>query len=257
MSDDEDYYDDDDDDYFYIDDGPVAEAVRVIHAASRSNFVLIFGPQDDLAEHTIHSPVLRDHDPSDDLTEYWSDWEYYSDDYYDEAPSRSNKDLLSNGGDSRQTGEKRKFIANNGGRRKRPKQDSAEDIIRINFADRTGYGDGGSRSNAPIVVWRSKEVAKNETVTHQGNGETVALLKDWREVFGTPSYSHDGDIGRNTKFKKRDADQSMEPQTGMDGSRFMATRVPRVTRPNARPPIRRNMPDGNSVSFPKDRTQAT
>lgn len=32
MSDDEDYYDDDDD-YFYIDDGPVAEAVRVTHGA--------------------------------------------------------------------------------------------------------------------------------------------------------------------------------------------------------------------------------
>lgn len=54
MSDDEDYYDDDD--YFFIDDGPVAEAVRVVqgdwelrpsliwgNAASRLNFVLISG----------------------------------------------------------------------------------------------------------------------------------------------------------------------------------------------------------------------
>ena len=34
MSDDEDYYDDDD--YFYIDDGPVAEAVRTEHRESQN-----------------------------------------------------------------------------------------------------------------------------------------------------------------------------------------------------------------------------
>lgn len=198
---------------------------------------------------------MRDHDPSDDLTEYWSDWEYYSDDYYDEAPARSKQDVISNGEKSRQTGGKRKSIANNGGRRKRRKQDSAEDIRGIRFGDRAGSEDRETRSITPIVLWRSKEDAKNAPVTHQGNGERVALLRDWREIFGT--HSDDGEIGRKPNFRKHGPDQPIETQSCIDGYKFMATMVPRVTRPNASPPSRRDLPDSNNGSSPKNRLQAT
>lgn len=40
---------------------------------------------DDLAEHAAHSPVYIDN-PNDDARDYFSDWEYYSDDYFDDDP---------------------------------------------------------------------------------------------------------------------------------------------------------------------------
>lgn len=41
---------------------------------------------DDLAEHSMHSPIWQDN-PVEELRDYHSDWEYYSDDYYDDDPS--------------------------------------------------------------------------------------------------------------------------------------------------------------------------
>lgn len=40
---------------------------------------------DDLAEHAAHSPVYFDN-PNEEAREYFSDWEYYSDDYFDDDP---------------------------------------------------------------------------------------------------------------------------------------------------------------------------
>src|ERR1700744_6154107 len=43
---------------------------------------------DDLAEHAVHSPVYQDEDAvKNELQEYFSDWNYYSDDYMDDDPS--------------------------------------------------------------------------------------------------------------------------------------------------------------------------
>lgn len=202
----------------------------------------------------MHSPVLRDSDPSDDLAEYWSDWEYYSDDYYDELPARNKQDMASIGGESRQTGEKRRSIANNGGRRKRRRKDSARDLRGMSFSDRAESGDRGARSITPIVVWRSKDDAKTESITHPGNGERVSLLKDWREMFGVPS--HDGEISRNTKFKRLDPGQPMDQQASVvDKYWSMATRGPPVTRLDTSPQSRSDFPDGNDVGSPKGRSQ--
>lgn len=40
---------------------------------------------DDLAEHAAHSPVYIDN-PNEEARDYFSDWEYYSDDYFDDDP---------------------------------------------------------------------------------------------------------------------------------------------------------------------------
>lgn len=40
---------------------------------------------DDLAEHAAHSPVYIDN-PNEEVRDYFSDWEYYSDDYFDDDP---------------------------------------------------------------------------------------------------------------------------------------------------------------------------
>ncbi|KAK5073679.1 hypothetical protein LTR64_007184 [Lithohypha guttulata] len=41
---------------------------------------------DDLAEHAAYSPVWQDN-PTEELREYFSDWTYYSDDYFDDDPN--------------------------------------------------------------------------------------------------------------------------------------------------------------------------
>ena len=211
----------------------------------------MFWAQDDLAEHTMHSPVLRDNDPSDDLVEYWSDWEYYSDDYYDEVPARNKQNIISSGGESRRTGEKRKSIAHNGGRRKRRRRDSPGDIRDMSFDDRASCEADVTRPITPIVVWRSKEDAKNEAVTHHGHGDRVALLKDWRELFG--AHSNECEIGRTTKFKKGDIDQNMELQSGLvDKYRSIPASVPPVTRPKVNHRGRKDLPDANDVALQRD-----
>lgn len=54
---------------------------------------------DDLAEHAAHSPVYFDN-PNEETREYFSDWEYYSDDYFDDDP------VLLGAMSQEQTGEK-------------------------------------------------------------------------------------------------------------------------------------------------------
>ncbi|KAL8684136.1 MAG: hypothetical protein Q9224_006583, partial [Gallowayella concinna] len=71
-------FDDVDDDDLWIED-PYAEA-------------------DDLAEHTMPSPVLINYDPTFDVDDGWTDWEEYSDaaadDIYDkETPKRKRRKL--------------------------------------------------------------------------------------------------------------------------------------------------------------------
>lgn len=41
---------------------------------------------DDLAEHASYSPVWQDN-PTEELRHYFSDWDYYSDDYFDDDPN--------------------------------------------------------------------------------------------------------------------------------------------------------------------------
>lgn len=46
---------------------------------------------DDLAAHTMQSPVWINHDPSYETISTISDWDYYSDDYWDEASTKKRK----------------------------------------------------------------------------------------------------------------------------------------------------------------------
>lgn len=47
---------------------------------------------DDLAAHATYSPIWQD-DPSEELRDYFSDWEYYSDDYFDDDPKLLERDV--------------------------------------------------------------------------------------------------------------------------------------------------------------------
>ncbi|SLM34799.1 hypothetical protein LPUS_03749 [Lasallia pustulata] len=158
MSDDDEYYDDDD--YFYIDDGPVAEA-------------------DDLAEHTMHSPVWREH-ASDDTAEYWSDWAYYTDDYYDQGSPKRQRQRVAGQGitEAKDKDSKGTHV----GKRRR-KLLPIKDIPELSLGESLDSDTEKSVAAIPTVIWRLKEAHDpiEYPIVTEGEGEKVALLKDWRE----------------------------------------------------------------------------
>ncbi|KAL9117236.1 MAG: hypothetical protein Q9187_006231 [Circinaria calcarea] len=156
MSDDEDDYYDDDDDYYYVDEGPVTEA-------------------DDLVEHTMHSPVWQDNDPSYEMAEGWSDWEYYSDDYYDQESPTRDRQTPGNSGKIKAIGRKRRNSVSEGRQvRKRRK------LVQTN---------NPPQPPAPIVKWKEELSRPESRVVGDYESERVALLKDWRQRFRVASWN--------------------------------------------------------------------
>ncbi|KAJ5238839.1 hypothetical protein N7468_003458 [Penicillium chermesinum] len=146
MSDDEEYYEWEED---YLFEDPVPDLV------------------DELAASSYYEAALYD-DPAYDFEEYFSDWEYYSDDYYDDDPTVKKSTL-------RAKSEPTQFSRGHPGprvSRKLPKQTSRLNIDTASFQG---------------VVWRTKNLEKDQDVEVQiyqpGNGDKVALLKNWREIF--------------------------------------------------------------------------
>ena len=112
----------------------------------------------------MHSPVCND-DPSYETASIPSDWEFYSDDYWDEESTKKRKRK----GDAIEESAGEGDPIEHGSERKRRK------------VKRTGI---------PTVVWKSKSDVLQPSdgpVVSEGQGERVSLLKDWREQFKIPS----------------------------------------------------------------------
>lgn len=139
-------------------------------------------PQDDLAEHTMHSPVWQDYDPTIETAEVWSDWDYYSDDFYDEESPRKRSKFSDARNSVDEQGEE-----GSGLRRKRRKLRSTSNIPELYLGDSLYANSGDHQAVAPIVVWKSRTEPDNVPVVSEGQEEKVALLKDWRERFKIPS----------------------------------------------------------------------
>ena len=96
---------------------------------------------------------------------YPSDWEYYSDEYWEQGPSKKLKRSPDH--------EKCAEIANHTKRTKKKRRSPEISNDEPNLA-------------ASSVVWRSKEQASKThdgPVIEEGQLETVSLLKDWKERF--------------------------------------------------------------------------
>lgn len=130
--------------------------------------------QDDLAATATYDAVFFE-DPTFDVDEYYSDWDELSDDYYDEDPTVKRK---------QRTAE----LAS-----RKPAGQGLQTIWRRKQSNGIQTGGGTTRvvpSQAPdptsfqSVVWKRPEHDKNPVqVMAPGEGEKVALLKNWREVF--------------------------------------------------------------------------
>ncbi|KAL2360841.1 hypothetical protein RJZ56_006288 [Blastomyces dermatitidis] len=153
MSDDEDYYDDDfDGDWFWGDEGERELA-------------------DDLAEGTMHSPVYMDQGAYDAIDSA-SDWDYYTDEYFDDDLSVLHEHSLKSTASSPPTGMR-------GGKQKKNRKNKK----RAGNDDNINEEEDTSESFCRIL-WRPSGFLVDQGELYEpGHGEKVALLKNWREIF--------------------------------------------------------------------------
>jgi hypothetical protein len=114
-------------------------------------------------------------DPSLETIDTYSDWEYYSDDYYDDDPTITTK--------HKTNGEPRK---------KRRKLSSIENIPSLSLGSSIVDSSTSMASSFKGVLWRVPVKADEKIELYEpGKGEQVALLSDWRELFKTPIQQKD------------------------------------------------------------------
>ncbi|KAJ5463004.1 hypothetical protein N7475_007948 [Penicillium sp. IBT 31633x] len=187
MSDDEEYYEFEDD-YAYEDLVPdmvvsiyLQPMCRKICAniAARAKpssqtltkFLLV---QDDLAASSYYEAALYE-DPGIDVEDYFSDWDYYSDDYYDDDAT------------AEQSAERKKRtkIAATAKRRTEASSRTKHQTAMIPPTKSSVVPDITSFQG---VLWKTPALDRDQDVAilyEPDTGDKVALLKNWREVFKT------------------------------------------------------------------------
>lgn len=131
----------------------------------------------------MYSPVWQDN-PSYEMAEVWSDWEYYSDDYYDQESPTKGKRLSEDSNKAGLTGGKRK--KGSGDERiirKRRKLVKTTGISKLSLGDPIGSDASEGCSPPSVVKWREGFSSPKAHLVIDRETERVALLKDWRERF--------------------------------------------------------------------------
>ncbi|KAI9929997.1 hypothetical protein ASPWEDRAFT_167662 [Aspergillus wentii DTO 134E9] len=178
MSDDE-YYDEYDEDIFWIEE-PEPDIADDL-AATANYDAIFFG------------------DPSLEVEDYYSDWDDLSDDYYDDDPTAVRRQRVMD----RQAKKKQ-----SNGEYQKSNGESTKELSSL-------------KPNAAFfqsVIWKNPEHDDRAIKLHEpGDGEKVALLKNWREVFRS---SHPA-IGRSRMRKERvlgflNSDASTTPLNTID-----------------------------------------
>ena len=153
------------DDYYYWDDGASQDVA------------------DELAEHTVPSPVYLE-DPAYEMMGGYSDWEYYSDDYYDDDPKLLKSNPQAGSPPATLKSRNRRTNAHTEQKRGRKRKlADTEDIPTLSLSgpalveivEKIGQ-------NITGTTWRT-ERSESDKLYHQGEAKRVALLKDWRNVF--------------------------------------------------------------------------
>lgn len=115
------------------------------------------------------SPPFIDYDSDTDRISNSSEWGYDHDDYWDQDAPRQRK---------RDNAEEYSKETNEEPKKKRRRVDYKKDM--------PGPSSGGQNTAAPTVIWKSKyDLLRPQEgpVVEAGQGEKIALLKDWRERF--------------------------------------------------------------------------
>ncbi|KAJ5836698.1 hypothetical protein N7447_002724 [Penicillium robsamsonii] len=171
MSDDDEYYEFEDD-YVYED--------------------LVPDMVDDLAASSYYEAALYE-DPGIDVEDYFSDWDYYSDDYHDDDATV----------DQSAERKKRTEIAATAPRRTKTSSRTQGHIARIPPTKSPLMPDIASFQG---VVWKTPALDRDLDVAilyEPDTGEKVALLENWREVF-----KHSQPALDRSRLKKRNGTES-------------------------------------------------
>ena len=118
---------------------------------------------DDLAEHAMHSPLWQEN-PTEELRDYHSDWEYYSDDYFDDDPDLLNG--VTKTGDGQRLGQNPVQPAKRGKKRKLSETREHPKLEKKEFEALTACLRG--------TVWKSQSPETGVTY-RQGVDSPVAL----------------------------------------------------------------------------------
>lgn len=124
--------------------------------------------QDELAASSYYEAALWE-DPKADVEDYLSDWEYYSDDYYDDDSTVKQHATVAKQIDATSTTRRTQSSARTN-RVSRPRSSLMPDIASFQG-----------------VIWRTPSMDDDLDLAVQiyqpGNGDKVALLENWREIF--------------------------------------------------------------------------
>ena len=153
------------DDYYFWDDGASQDVA------------------DDLAEHTMPSPVYLE-DPAYEMMGGYSDWEYYSDDYYDDDPI-----LLKNNPQAGSPPVSLKYRNGQASSHKSQKHGRKRKLAHTEEIPSLSLDEPGLveivqniGQNITGTTWKIDKF-DSEELYHHGEAKRVALLKDWRSVF--------------------------------------------------------------------------
>ncbi|OAP61411.1 hypothetical protein AYL99_03614 [Fonsecaea erecta] len=128
---------------------------------------------DDLAEHAVHSPVYQEEDAvKNETSEYYSDWEYYSDDYMDDDPTLLRKNPQ--GG----APTKHNLIAAQDSRRGKKRKLIETTSIPPSGLDEAKLLTIGIKG----TIW-AHSTGRQTPAYKDGQEEKVALMKNWKEIF--------------------------------------------------------------------------
>lgn len=157
--------------------------------------------QDDLAA-TAHNEAVFFENPSFEVDDYFSDWDELSDDFYDDDVTVQRQqrvaDLSTCGG-------------NGDSRRQKQKTATANDKNHPRSGKLNTWTRDPDPASFQSVVWKHPDHDKNPVqILQPGDGEKVALLKNWREVFKN---SHPS-LGRSRMRQQRVMDYLVSEETG-------------------------------------------
>ena len=124
-----------------------------------------------MAAHALPSPVWVNYDPAWETNSYPSDWEYYSDEYWENGSSPKRKRE-----ENQKVAEKNSNKTKYSGKKRR----------KTDLAEATDLSFGEHKLAAGGVIWKSKEEilkAQDGPQIVERKLEKVSLFKDWRERF--------------------------------------------------------------------------
>lgn len=129
------------------------------------------------------------------MGDYFSDWEYYSDDYYDDDPT-----VKQSGAAAKEPTKSRRTQSaapRSNNRVPRPQSSIKPDITSFQG-----------------VVWKTASLERDQDIAVQiyepGHGDKVALLEDWREIFKSAQPALD-----KSRLRKRKAREMREPGSSL------------------------------------------